>query len=183
MHSSSRQSSSLRESMLHNLAQQSPNLLLDWFSSCFMFLVDMSLLWVSSLSPSTIVFFEHLLSSIGNMASKRARSKDIVRSSTRDVVEQVSMSLLVYIETHMFIEKDIKITWQDINTIFTGNFEENLEDWQVYVNIHKSRLYKVACKYHTFLCTDVIHWIISHTDPETMILINVSGVEIPTFRT
>jgi len=72
------------------------------------------------------------------MAFKRARSKDTTKSSTGDVVEKFSMSLPMYTYTHLFIEKDIKITWQDINTIFAGNFEENLEDRQVYVNIQKS---------------------------------------------
>lgn len=67
------------------------------------------------------------------------------------------MSLLVYTDTHLFIEKDIKISWQDINTIFADGFEENLEDRQVYVNIHKLGLYKVACMYHVFPCADVIH--------------------------
>ena len=92
------------------------------------------------------------------------------------------MSLPMYIETHMFIEKDIKITWQGINTIFAGNFEENLEDRQVYVNIHKSGLYKVACRYPAFFCAYVIHWIVSHTDPETMVLNNVNGIELATFN-
>lgn len=46
----------------------------------------------------------------------------IVESSIQDV------GLPVYIDTHMFIEKVVKITWQDINTIFIGSFEEHLED-------------------------------------------------------
>jgi len=62
------------------------------------------------------------------MASKRAGSKDIVESSTKDVVEQGLMSFPMHTNTHLFIDKDIKITWQDVNTIFLGSFEENLED-------------------------------------------------------
>jgi len=50
------------------------------------------------------------------MASKRDGSKGTVESSTGDVVEQGPMTLAVYTDTHLFIEKDIKITWQDINT-------------------------------------------------------------------
>jgi len=92
------------------------------------------------------------------------------------------MSLLVYTDTHLFIEKYIKITLQDINTIFPRNFKENVEDQQVYVNIHNLGLYKVSCRYPTFPCMDVIHWIVSHNDLEMMILINVSGVELSTFR-
>lgn len=62
------------------------------------------------------------------MASKRAGSKDTVKISTRDVVKQGSMSLPMYTDTHLFIEKDINITWKDINIIFACSFEENLED-------------------------------------------------------
>jgi len=62
------------------------------------------------------------------MVSKRTRSKDKVERSTRDGVEERSMSFPMYIYTHLFIEKDINITWKYINTIFAGNFEENLED-------------------------------------------------------
>lgn len=39
------------------------------------------------------------------MASKRDGSKDTVERITRDMVEQVSMSLPVYTDTHLFIEK------------------------------------------------------------------------------
>lgn len=63
---------------------------------------------------------------IGIMASKRAGSKYTVESSNRDMVEQGSMSFPVYTDTHMFIDKDIKITWKDINNTFSSNFEENL---------------------------------------------------------
>lgn len=56
------------------------------------------------------------------------------------------------------------------------------KDRQVYVSIHKSDLYRIACRYPAFPCTDMIHWIVSHTDPETMTLRSVSGTEIATFR-
>ena len=67
------------------------------------------------------------------------------------------MNLPVYAGTQLFIEKDIKITWQEIKDIFVGSFKEYLEDRQVYVNIHKSGLYRVACKYPAFRYVDIIH--------------------------
>ena len=118
-----------------------------------------------------------IFKSIGNMASKRAGSKDTIESSTGDVVQQVSMRFPVYIDTHFFIKNDLKIAWEEINTIFVGNFVENLEDRHVYVNIHKSGLYKVACRHPTFLCIDMIHWIVSHTDPKMMILSSVEDYQ------
>jgi len=62
------------------------------------------------------------------MASKRVASKDIIEIITGDVVEQVSMNLLVYADTQFFIEKDMKITWQEIKDIFTGSFKDVLEE-------------------------------------------------------
>ena len=72
--------------------------------------------------------------------------------------------------------------WQDNNDTFSCTFEEDLEDHRVYVNIHKSSLYKIAYKYHVLPCVDLIYWIISHTDLETMTLSHVSEMEIATFR-
>jgi len=69
-----------------------------------------------------------------------------------------------------------------VNDTFVGTFGEDLEDHQVYVNIHKSRLYQIAYRYPTFPCTDMIHWILSHIDPETMTLRIVSEMKIETFR-
>lgn len=108
------------------------------------------------MSPCT-TFFEKLFIIIGNISSKKYASKDIVKRSTGDVVEQVSMNLPIYAETQPFIEKVMKITWQEIKDIFGGNFKEYLEDNQVYVNIHKSGLYKVASRYPSFPCAYIIH--------------------------
>ena len=82
---------------------------------------------MSSLSPGTTAI-DQIFSSIGNMASKRVASKDIIEIITGDVVEQVSMNLLVYADTQFFIEKDMKITWQEIKDIFTGSFKDVLEE-------------------------------------------------------
>jgi len=46
------------------------------------------------------------------MASQRAGSKDIVESATGDVVERVSMSLPIYEDIMLLIDKDIKMKWQ-----------------------------------------------------------------------
>jgi len=106
-----------------------------------------------------------------------------VESNIGDVVEQVAIKFPIYANTQLFIEKDMKITWQEIKDIFASNFKEDLEDHQVYVNIHKSSLYKVTCRYPTFLCMDVIHWVVSHNDLKTMTLSNTNGTQLATFRT
>ena len=53
------------------------------------------------------------------------------------------MNLPIYADTQLFLEKHMKITLQEIKDIFAGSFKEDMEDWQVYVNIHKVGLYKV----------------------------------------
>jgi len=62
------------------------------------------------------------------MASKRAGSKVTIKSVTRDVVKQVSMRLLIYEDMKMFIDKEIKMKWQEINEIFSCTFDDNMED-------------------------------------------------------
>ena len=116
------------------------------------------------------------------MASKRVGSKDTDGSATRVVVEGVSTSLSIYEDTKLIVDKDIKLKWQEVNDAFARTFGEDLEDHQVYVNIHKSGLYRVACRYPAFPCADMIHWIVSHTDPKTMVLSNFSTTQLATLR-
>jgi len=87
----------------------------------------------------------------------------------------------IYKDTKLYLDKDIKMKWQEVNETFASTFGEGLEDSQVYVNIHKSDLYWIACRYPAFPCTDMIHWIISHSDPKMMTLRSVSGTKIATF--
>lgn len=94
----------------------------------------------------------------------------------------MSTSLAIYEETKIIVDKDIKLKWKEVNDEFVGTFGEYLEDRWVYVNIHMSGLYQIACRYPMFPCVDMIHWIVSHTDPEMMTLSNVSGTEIATFK-
>ncbi|MCY6525026.1 hypothetical protein, partial [Actinobacillus pleuropneumoniae] len=97
------------------------------------------------------------LSSSRSMASKRVGSKDTDGSATGATVERVSTSFLIYEDTKLIVEKDIKMKWQEVNDAFAGTFGEYLEDHQVYVNIHKSNLYWIACRYLVLPCADMIH--------------------------
>lgn len=71
---------------------------------------------------SFIVGFFPCLCSIGTMTSKRAGSKDTVGDETRDVVEHVSMVLPIYEDTKIFIDRDIKMKWNDTNDTFLATF-------------------------------------------------------------
>lgn len=91
------------------------------------------------------------------MASKIAQSKETVEIATRDVVEKLSMSLTIYEDTNLVKDREIKMKWQDINDMFSSTFEENPEDYRLYVNVHKSSLYRISYMYPTFPYVDVIH--------------------------
>lgn len=118
----------------------------------------------------------------GNIAFKRAASKDTIESSTGEADEQVSVNFPVYADSQLFIDKDMKLTWQGIKDIFAGEFKEDLEDQHIYISVHESDLHKVACRYPTLPCADIIHWIVSDTDLEAMTLSNASGIHISNFR-
>ena len=93
----------------------------------------------------------------------------------------MSSSLPIYEDTKLYLDKDMKLKWQEANETFAGTFGEHLKDHQVYVNIHKSSLYGISCRYRVFPCADMIHWIVSHIDLETMTLRSVSGKNLATF--
>lgn len=88
------------------------------------------------------------------------------------------MNLPIYVDMKLFVEKEMTITWQEIKGIFLGSFKEDLEDQQVCINIHKSGLYMVGCRYLPFPCMDIIHWIVAHTNPEMMALRSMSGTQL-----
>lgn len=106
--------------------------------------------------------------------------QDTDGNAPRVTVERASSSLLIYEDTMLYIDKEIKLKWQEVNETFFGTFEEGLEQYEVYMNIDKYDMYQIAWKYPAIPCTDMIHWIISHIDPETMTLNSVSGTKIET---
>jgi len=109
-------------------------------------------------------------------------SNDTDRSATGATVERVSTSLPIYEDTKLIVGKEIKLKWKEVNDAFVGTFWEDLEDCQVYVKIHKSGLYQIACRYPVFACIEMIHYIVSHSYRETMTLSSVTRTEISTIR-
>ena len=92
-----------------------------------------------------------------SMASKREGSQDTDGVAAGTTVEHVSSRMPIYEDAKLYLDKDIKLKWQEVNETFAGTFGEHLEDRQVYVNIHKSGLYWIACRYPVFPCADMIH--------------------------
>ena len=116
------------------------------------------------------------------MAFKRVASKETIEISIGELIEQMSVNLPIYADIQLFIEKGTKLTWHQIKGTFADEFKEDLEDRQVYLSIQQWGLYKVACKYPAFLCADIISWIVSHSDEQTMALSSASGQKLATFK-
>jgi len=68
------------------------------------------------------------LSSTGSMVSKRLGLKDTGGSTTREAVERVSTSLLIYEDTKLIVDKDIKLKWKEVNDVFASTLGEDLGD-------------------------------------------------------
>ena len=87
------------------------------------------------------------------MASKREGSKETIESTTGYVFEKVYMSFLIYEDTTLFIDKEINIKWKDVNDIFLGIFEDNLEDAEsmsTYIGLACTRLHTSTPHFHAW---------------------------------
>lgn len=62
------------------------------------------------------------------MASKRIGSQDTNGIAAGAVAEQVSSGFPIYEDTKLYLDKDIKLKWQEVNETFIGTFGEDLED-------------------------------------------------------
>ena len=61
-------------------------------------------------------------------------------------------------------------------------FPENLEDREVYINIKRSIIHRVACGFSVMPCAESIEWILLHMGSKNMVLNSESGNEITTYH-
>lgn len=71
--------------------------------------------------------FSSSLNNTHTMPSKKAGSKKTIKSATGDAVEQVSMSLPIYEDTKLFVDKDIKMNGRTLMTPFQTHLGGILE--------------------------------------------------------
>lgn len=125
-----RSSSSYSIGLLGKIAQSflvNPQVCCMLFLKFSLVLADRFISMHVSMSPY-LVGVRPPLSSSGSMASKRAGSKDTDGSATRTKIEWVSTSFLIYEDTKLIVDKDIKLKWQEVNDAFAGTFWEDLKD-------------------------------------------------------
>ena len=62
------------------------------------------------------------------MAPKRSISKDTIENNVGEEVESTPVNFLVFTNTQFLIEKELDITWQKVNEVFsTKSFKAYLE--------------------------------------------------------
>lgn len=60
-------------------------------------------------------------------------------------------------------------------------FPKDLEDVHAYINIKKSRIHNITCKYPVTPCDEVIEWIVTHMDDSQLVLCSESGKHLATY--
>lgn len=61
------------------------------------------------------------------MDFKRTESQDTSGVAAGRTVEQVSSSLSRYEDIKLYLDKEIKLKWQEVNEAFTNTFGEDLK--------------------------------------------------------
>lgn len=60
------------------------------------------------------------------MASKRTTSQDTNGNAAEATIEEVSPSLSIYEYSKLYLDKDIKLKWQEVNETFAITFGEKI---------------------------------------------------------
>jgi len=84
-------------------------------------------------------------------------SKEISQEIISMIIEFAKYSVHVNVDTQCFIDNAIKITWNNIyNTFMHENFPMALEDVHAYINIKKSKIHRIACRFLVMPCPKAI---------------------------
>jgi len=85
------------------------------------------------------------------MLPRKVASKELSKASTDEPIEVTNPNIPIYANTQCFIDKTTEVTWSKIcNTFMQENFVEGLEDVYVYINIKKSRMHRITCRFQSY---------------------------------
>ena len=106
--------------------------------------------------------------------SKRQKKNAPVVEEEPDV-EVITRVEYVYEDTKCIICVEPEYQWGEIYRLITCREVSDIgfEEENIYVNIEKSSLMKIATRPELFPCSEVIGWIFPRADVTTMILENV----------
>lgn len=97
------------------------------------------------------------------MKMHKLASKEIWGESDDKPLEVTKSNIPIYVDIECFTEKMTNVTWSKIYNMFMQDtFPKDLEDVHAYININKSRIHGIACKYLVMPCVEAIQWITIH---------------------
>ena len=90
-------------------------------------------------------------------------------------VEIVTKVEYTYEDTRRIVSVELEYKWGQIYRLITHREvpDTGFEEKNIYANIERSALMRVATRPELFSCSEVIGWILSRADVTTMILENV----------
>ena len=108
--------------------------------------------------------------------SKRQKRKApaIEEQTTIEVVPQMEY---IYEDTQCVTGVEPEYKWGEIYRLISRRefLDTGLEEEPIYANIERSAIMKVATRPELFPCSDVMRWILPHTNNNTMLMGNVEG--------
>ena len=103
--------------------------------------------------------------------SKRQKKKAAIVKEELDV-EVITRVEYIYEDTKCIIGVEPEYQWGEIYRLITRRELPDIgfEEENIYVNIERSSLMKIAMRPELFPCSEVIGWILPRADVTTMIL-------------
>ena len=108
--------------------------------------------------------------------SKRQKKKAPAVEEEPDV-KVITRVDYIYEDTKCIIGVELEYQWEEIYRLITCREVPDIgfEEGNIYVNIERSSLMKIAMRPQLFPCSEVIGWILPRADVTTMILENVNN--------
>ena len=102
----------------------------------------------------------------------------------QSAIEVITQTEYIYEDAQCVSGVDPEYKWEEIYKLISRREvpDMGLEEEPIYANIEKSAIMKVATRPELFPCSEVIRWIIPHTNTASMLIANVEGQGYAAFR-
>ena len=109
------------------------------------------------------------------MSKRQKKKAPMVEENS--AIEVVTQTEYIYEDTQRISGVEPEYKWGDIYRLISRREvpDMGLEEEPIYANIEKSSIMKVATRPELFPCSEVIRWILLHTNTTTMLVGNVEG--------
>ena len=106
---------------------------------------------------------------------KKSGKKEAKTTKVDSDVETISKMEIIYENNKAITRVEKEFKWDEIyHMIRDRNVPKaGLEDMNLYENIRRSGIIKVATRLDIFSCTEVIKWILPRTYPSSMMISNI----------